>query len=389
MAQFVWGSRFDELVAFRKRVISGGGLGWEVYHVTQLGHESITRILDSEGSVIESAVYEPCGDASFYSNTEAALGAKSQSGLPLTWKGHRRDDESALLYIRHRQYTAQLGRFMSIDPPGAWADPLNRGQAYIYGGNAPQVRRDPFGLQSLTTAPTLYQGANGLEIRNVRVSGRDSGMSVEADSLPVSGEDLSEGGVVDLARIDPDDIVDAIATGSRLTIPAGAFQSETEQAIGRVVRTVVDERARVVIGAASIIATCYETVLGIRAIGRGAQRIWGWLRGKGRHDLPNPLGPETAADAGAGAARGGLRSLGRAGSSSSIRVADGGASAAEKLFGKLSKGGVDVTPPGHPGKLVRLPDGGFVGYRGVSKSGPPTIDVNIPGIDVRKIKFPE
>ena len=89
------------------------------------------------------------------------------------------------------------------------------------------------------------------------------------------------------------------------------------------------------------------------------------------------------------AARGGLGSLGRAGSSSSIRVAEGGASAAEKLFGKLSKGGVDVTPPGHPGKLVRLPDGGFVGYRGVSKSGPPTIDVNIPGIDVRKIKFPE
>ncbi|NHA16184.1 RHS repeat-associated core domain-containing protein [Thioalkalivibrio sp. XN279] len=99
--------------------------------------------------------------------------------------------------------------------------------------------------------------------------------------------------------------------------------------------------------------------------------------------------PLDAAGDVAGAAKGGLGSLGRAGSRSSIRVAEGGASAAEKLFGKLSKGGVDVTPAGHPGKLVRRPDGGFVGYRGVSKSGPPTIDVNIPGIDVRKIKFPE
>lgn len=89
------------------------------------------------------------------------------------------------------------------------------------------------------------------------------------------------------------------------------------------------------------------------------------------------------------AAKGGVSALGRAGSKSSIRVAEGGSSAAEKLFGKLSKGGVDVTPAGHPGKLVRLPDGGTVGFRGVSKSGPPTIDVNIPGVSVEKIKFPQ
>jgi RHS repeat-associated protein len=88
-------------------------------------------------------------------------------------------------------------------------------------------------------------------------------------------------------------------------------------------------------------------------------------------------------------ATGWLNSLGHAGSSSSIRIVEGGAPAAERLFRKLSKGGIDVTPPGYPGKLVRLPNGGFVGYRGVSKSGPPTIDVNIPGIAVRKIKFIE
>ena len=48
-----------------------------------------------------------------------------------------------------------------------------------------------------------------------------------------------------------------------------------------------------------------------------------------------------------------------------------------------------MTPTGHPGKLVRLPDGGFEGIRGASKSGPLTVDLNISGITVRKIKFPK
>jgi hypothetical protein len=35
-----------------------------------------------------------------------------------------------------------------------------------------------------------------------------------------------------------------------------------------------------------------------------------------------------------------------------------------------------------------LPGGGFVGYRPISLSGPPTIDVNISSLpDIMKIKF--
>ena len=48
-----------------------------------------------------------------------------------------------------------------------------------------------------------------------------------------------------------------------------------------------------------------------------------------------------------------------------------------------------MTPPGHRGTLVRTPDGGYIGYRPQSKSGPPTIDVKMPGYEarMRELKF--
>jgi len=41
----------------------------------------------------------------------------------------------------------------------------------------------------------------------------------------------------------------------------------------------------------------------------------------------------------------------------------------------------------YPGPLVRLPNGGTVGLRPSSTSGPPTIDVTVQGIGIREIKF--
>jgi hypothetical protein len=60
---------------------------------------------------------------------------------------------------------------------------------------------------------------------------------------------------------------------------------------------------------------------------------------------------------------------------------------AQDFFDELTEGGIDITPPGYPGRLKRLVGGGIAGLRPDSKSGPPTIDVDIPGIDIDKIKF--
>ena len=76
-----------------------------------------------------------------------------------------------------------------------------------------------------------------------------------------------------------------------------------------------------------------------------------------------------------------------------VREVNGGRNEAERFFQELSQGGADVTPPGHIGAVVKLPGGrGTIGYRPSSKSGPPTIDVNVVDasgkkLPVEKIKF--
>jgi len=62
----------------------------------------------------------------------------------------------------------------------------------------------------------------------------------------------------------------------------------------------------------------------------------------------------------------------------------GGDAGARELFDRLTKGGgTDITPPGRAGKIIKTPDGSVIGYRPASKSGPPTIDVNVPGLKIR------
>jgi RsiW-degrading membrane proteinase PrsW (M82 family) len=80
--------------------------------------------------------------------------------------------------------------------------------------------------------------------------------------------------------------------------------------------------------------------------------------------------------------------LGTPGSQPRIRELPGGMKAAQDMFLKLAHGGTDITPPSYPGMMVLLPGGEIVGFRQMSGSGQPTIDVNIPSIpDVMKIKF--
>lgn len=73
-----------------------------------------------------------------------------------------------------------------------------------------------------------------------------------------------------------------------------------------------------------------------------------------------------------------------------IRILPGGEDGARELFERLTKdrGGENITPAGHVGQVIKLPDGSVIGFRPVSRSGPPTVDVNVAGIGMREIKFP-
>jgi hypothetical protein len=66
----------------------------------------------------------------------------------------------------------------------------------------------------------------------------------------------------------------------------------------------------------------------------------------------------------------------------------GGTPAAEGLLDKLTEGATPNTPPKYPGTGFIPPGGGFIGYRPTSKSGPPAIDINIPGVPIQKLHFP-
>lgn len=80
--------------------------------------------------------------------------------------------------------------------------------------------------------------------------------------------------------------------------------------------------------------------------------------------------------------------MGQIGDNSGTRVLSGGVKEAEDLTLDLGRSGKDITPQGYPGIVIELPNGGgFVGFRPGSNSGPPTVDVKIPNVPIREIKF--
>ncbi len=84
--------------------------------------------------------------------------------------------------------------------------------------------------------------------------------------------------------------------------------------------------------------------------------------------------------------------LGDPGLRRGVRVVQGGADEARALFEKLAQLGRDA-PVGspsrgsRPGRLVEIPDLGFVGYREDSNSDEPTIDCRVSVRGLEKVKF--
>jgi RHS repeat-associated protein len=112
-------------------------------------------VLDSNGQVVEIQEYDPYGKTSFFDGAGNPVGSWSQVGNPFGWKLVRIDPETGLLYMRHRYYSPQWGRFLTQDPLGVWGDPATWGNSYSYGSASPLVQGDPFGLQIIRQQITL------------------------------------------------------------------------------------------------------------------------------------------------------------------------------------------------------------------------------------------
>ncbi len=81
--------------------------------------------------------------------------------------------------------------------------------------------------------------------------------------------------------------------------------------------------------------------------------------------------------------------IGREGMRPKVRIVKGGEKEAKELFEKLTKDGIPEKRAGYYGIGKRLPNGDWIGYRGVSKSGSPTIDIDAKGINFNKLHFYE
>lgn len=103
-----------------------------------------------------------------------------------------------------------------------------------------------------------------------------------------------------------------------------------------------------------------------------------------------PLPPPTEGETPLDLLKPGGQNVGERGDNSKIRILPGELDEARELFDRLTKGksGMDVTSLERPGQVIRLPNGSYIGLRPKSKSGPPTIDVNVAGTGVRELKFP-
>ena len=80
--------------------------------------------------------------------------------------------------------------------------------------------------------------------------------------------------------------------------------------------------------------------------------------------------------------------IGHKGSSEFIRLFKGGKKEGMVVFKKFSKNGKLIKKNTYPGEMFTLSDGTLIGYRSVSTSGPPTIDIKLSNSkDYIKLKF--
>jgi RHS repeat-associated protein len=131
------------------QVLSNGSIRY--VHQDVLG--SVVMLTDSNGAAYQSYSYDAWGKVTARDASGGVI-ASSAISAPWLFTGRRFDKESGLYHYRARTYSAELGRFLQMDPIKFDAGDPN---IFRYVGNDPVNGTDPWGLQTGRVGLTQQQ----------------------------------------------------------------------------------------------------------------------------------------------------------------------------------------------------------------------------------------
>jgi RHS repeat-associated protein len=138
-----------------------GGLEQRVYAVQDANWNTTAIIAAtgvpgvSGGALINRFAYTPYGEVQTLTASWTTPPAGSTPAVPWAhlFQGLEFTDVTALAYVRHRDYSASLGRFIELDPIGFDAGDNNW---YRFVGNQPSNATDPTGERPWPVSPQAW-----------------------------------------------------------------------------------------------------------------------------------------------------------------------------------------------------------------------------------------
>ncbi len=305
------------------------------YHEDALG--SVTALTDLTGHVLETAEFQAFGKGVI----RDALGtphASSTIGNSFLFAARELDVETGLYFNRARYLDPSIGRFVSEDP-------LLQINRYSYALNNPITLRDPSGRISCW-GPIAEGIAKGIVV----------GVTIGLVVWSVATAIAIFGFVASLTLIAVGQLLAAVGLCALLWEMGNAKINKDWPKLAYLATTAVVTAAFHGVTSALDAALISEAEAELPAA----------------QELLMPGG----------------RAIGRPGDGWRVRELTGGLAETEAMYNQLARGGIPIS--NYNGRGVRLPNGGFVGMRTEMSNSPgtaATIDVNIPGVPIHKVKF--
>jgi RHS repeat-associated protein len=130
--------------------IGGDGVNQHVALVDQLGKGTVSYLHQANdestlavtrgGALVEGYLYTAYGETTFV-DPKGTLGGSGSSGNRFLYQGHLYDPDLTTYYMRAREYSPYLGRFLSPDPLGL----AGGSNVYAFVDGQPLTSIDPFG----------------------------------------------------------------------------------------------------------------------------------------------------------------------------------------------------------------------------------------------------